>query len=81
MKDDPYHDIKKVHKAHLMSKRGGVSPLCAETPRAIRLSRETWTLRDEDVTCEKCLAALGVPDAKSEAMRRRDKKIAFIVGE
>ncbi len=57
-KDDPYHDIRPYHKAHLVSAKGDVSPLCAARPRKIDLRRELWTLRDEAVTCKRCLAAL-----------------------
>ncbi len=57
-KDDPYHDSKVYHKAHLWSKNGHVSPLCAKKPRALNLSRELWTIRDEAVTCKRCLAAI-----------------------
>lgn len=55
---DPYHDDKKYHKAHLMDPNGNVSPLCAAKPRKINLDRECWTMRDEAVTCKKCLAML-----------------------
>jgi hypothetical protein len=81
MKDDPYNDIKKIHYANLIGPQGQVSPMCANPPRAINLNREIWTLRKQDVTCSKCLDALGVPDAKREAKRRRDKQIEFIVGK
>jgi len=73
--DDPYNDFKKVHKSHLINKRGGVSPLCATTPRAINLKKDSWTLTDSAVTCAKCLEAMGVADAKAEAERRRRKQI------
>jgi hypothetical protein len=56
MKDDPYHDRKKVHMADRIARGGLVSPLCAKTPRAINLKRESWTLQWELVTCKKCLA-------------------------
>lgn len=48
--------MKTVHKAHLVSEKGDVSPLCAPEPRAIDLKRATWTIRWEAVTCKKCLA-------------------------
>lgn len=44
-----------VHRARLINPDGGVSPLCAKTPRAIDLRRATWVLRDAGVTCPKCL--------------------------
>ncbi len=48
-----------VHRAKLINERGGVSPLCARTPRAINLKRATWVLRDEAVTCPRCLSLMG----------------------
>jgi hypothetical protein len=53
-KDDPYHDIKIYHMAHLISAKGHVSPLCAEKPRKINLRLAMWTIRKEAVTCKKC---------------------------
>lgn len=46
------------HRAHLTSSKGDVSPLCADRPRKINVkggSGETWTLRDEAVTCPQCI--------------------------
>lgn len=48
--------MKLVHKAKLLNNLGGVSPVCADRPRAINLKRATWTNRWEAVTCKKCLA-------------------------
>lgn len=56
--NDPYHDVKPVHFAHLISPTGSVSPLCAATPRRLDLKRATWTNRREAVTCQRCLAKL-----------------------
>jgi len=50
--------MKIVHKAKLISDKGDVSPLCAKTPRKIDLAKESWTLRDSEVTCPKCLKEL-----------------------
>ena len=52
---NPY--AKPYHMADKISGRG-VSPLCAKTPRAINLKRASWTLREEAVTCAKCLALI-----------------------
>lgn len=60
--DDPYHDRKIYHKGHLFGPKGEVSPLCAKTPRNLRLDRELWTLCDDAVTCKKCLAALAAKE-------------------
>ena len=46
---------KKIHRAKLISEAGDVSPLCAKTPKPINLKKESWTNRDEAVTCKKCL--------------------------
>jgi hypothetical protein len=48
--------VKIYHKAKMINDKGGVSPVCAEKPRAIDLTRATWTNRWEAVTCKKCLA-------------------------
>lgn len=37
---------------------GAVSALCFKRPRKIDLTRSSWTIRDEAVTCSKCLALL-----------------------
>jgi len=66
-RDDPYHDVKKYHMAHLWSQKGDVSPLCADKPRKINLSRELWTIRPEAVTCKKCLARLAEKKAAESA--------------
>lgn len=57
--DDPYHDRKVYHKADLINKRtGAVSALCFAKPRSINLEVAAWTIRDEAVTCPKCLEML-----------------------
>ena len=43
-----------IHKAKLVSNKGGISPLCAETPHKLNLSKASWTLADALVTCEQC---------------------------
>lgn len=58
MNSDPYHDIKPIHMAALISRTGGISPLCAPTPRRINLKRASWTIRAEAVTCARCRAKL-----------------------
>lgn len=50
-------DLKLVHRAGSVS-AVGVSAYCYEKPHAIKMDRETWTLRDEAVTCPKCIAKL-----------------------
>lgn len=47
------------HRAKHIGPNGEVSALCFKKPRAIDMtSRETWTIRDEAVTCRKCKNAL-----------------------
>lgn len=55
--------MKIVHKAKLVSDKGDVSPLCAKKPRKVNMNKENWTLRNEAVTCPKCLKELtaGIP--------------------
>jgi hypothetical protein len=62
MTPNPYHDRKKYHMAKLIGD-GGVSPLCAKTPRKINLHRESWTTHKKMVTCKQCLALM---DRKTE---------------
>lgn len=44
-----YHRASKIHDD------GKVSALCFARPRPIDLSRASWTIRDEAVTCPRCL--------------------------
>lgn len=55
---------KPVHRAKHLGPSGQVSPLCAKTLRALDLTRATWTLRDDAVTCPRCLAALAAAPAR-----------------
>ena len=48
---------RKYHRADKVSDKG-VSALCFAVPRAISLTRASWTIRDEAVTCKKCLEAM-----------------------
>jgi hypothetical protein len=47
--------VRIYHKAKLIDRKGRISPVCADPPKAINLKKETWTLRWEAVTCPKCL--------------------------
>lgn len=58
---DPYHDRKPIHLAKHMAPDGGVSPLCAKTPRALNLKVATWTLDRNAVTCPRCKKLLPAP--------------------
>lgn len=46
------------HMARAIREDGAVSPLCAKTPRAINMKKESWVLRLEAVTCQKCIDAI-----------------------
>jgi len=52
------HKPKRVHKAALVCDDARVSALCFAKPRAIVLSRATWTFKVEHATCPKCLAII-----------------------
>jgi len=52
--------MKVCHLAKMIDKNGNVSPLCASTPRKINLAKESWTIRDDAVTCKKCLSAMTI---------------------
>ncbi len=49
---------KIVHRAKHLHPDGSVSPLCATSTRAINTRRASWTLRDDAVTCKRCLSCL-----------------------
>lgn len=56
---DPHGVGRLYHRADKINPSGAISALCYPTPRAIPTTgRETWTLRDEAVTCPKCLKIL-----------------------
>jgi hypothetical protein len=57
LKTGPYA-VKPYHYASLINTKGGVSPLCADRPRALNLKVSLWTLRPEAVTCPECLKRL-----------------------
>ncbi len=70
--EDPYHDNKIYHLAKMIRGRdGAVSPLCAEAPRKLDVSKETWTIRHKAVTCPKCLAKIKKAEAKKQEEPRR----------
>jgi hypothetical protein len=46
---------RTYHRATKIREDGSVSALCFKSPRAIDMRRATWTIRDEAVTCPKCL--------------------------
>jgi hypothetical protein len=47
--------VKTVHRAALCNESGDVTSRCAPM-RVVNLKRATWTIRDEAVTCARCLA-------------------------
>lgn len=51
---------KIYHLAKLIANDGSgrVSPLCARRPKALNNTTDTWTNRDDAVTCAKCLAIM-----------------------
>lgn len=59
---------KRVHKAVAVNQRGGVAALCSPVPRAISMTKASWTLTNRFVTCPKCLEALAAEDRIDEAL-------------
>jgi hypothetical protein len=57
---------KKCHMAYQVNEKGGVTALCFLSPRAINLKVATWTNREEDVTCPKCLEQIGDNEYENE---------------
>lgn len=49
-------ETKIVHMAKHVAPDGRVSALCFSRPRAIDLTRASWTNRPYAVTCKKCKA-------------------------
>ncbi|HEV2674177.1 MAG TPA: hypothetical protein VGV37_06505 [Aliidongia sp.] len=47
------------HRAKGIREDGAVSALCFTSPRAINMKVATWTIRDEAVTCPRCLEIIG----------------------
>ena len=62
MKRHPQYGLygdKIIHRAglsHLLT--GQVSARCFKKPRPINMDIASWTIRDEAVTCKKCLALI-----------------------
>lgn len=52
---DKKTDPQPGQKASKVSSAGKVSALCFKRPHAIDLARESWTIRNEGVTCEECV--------------------------
>jgi hypothetical protein len=46
---------KIIHRGDKIRLDGAVSARCFASARAIDLKRATWTLRDDAVTCPKCI--------------------------
>ena len=49
---------RMYHRGDKINQRGGVSALCFAAPRAINMTRATWTMSDDAVTCPKCKALI-----------------------
>jgi len=50
--------MRIIHKATKVNQNGNVSALCFKSPRSINMKTSTWVLRDEAVTCPRCLVIL-----------------------
>ncbi len=49
---------RTVHLARLINRQGEISPLCAVSPRALNLKKESWTTQVRYVTCLRCQAKI-----------------------
>lgn len=58
---------RPVHRAKHVTSAGDVSPLCAPKPRRLDLTRSSWTLRDDAVTCPRCRALIAARHAPEVA--------------
>lgn len=61
--------MRITHKAVKFAPNGDASALCSERPRAINMRTSTWTLRDEAVTCKRCLAKLKTAQPSVKGVR------------
>ncbi len=50
--------VRIIHRAAKINSSGDVSALCFSRPRAIDMKRASWVLRDETVTCPRCLSLI-----------------------
>lgn len=58
---DPYGDTKIYHMASKFSSLRHMRPLCSPK-RALDMKYNVWTIREEVVTCPKCLKLLTKQD-------------------
>jgi hypothetical protein len=49
------------HRAVGMNLYGDVTAACFKVPRRIDLSKASWTIRDEAVTCPRCRKLIATP--------------------
>lgn len=54
----PLPPTRVRHRGDKINSRGRVSALCFATPRAIDMTRATWVMSDDAVTCPKCRALI-----------------------
>ena len=47
-------NVRRVHYGDKVAPNGGISPLCANTPRRIDMKHSTWTRVTTYVTCPRC---------------------------
>jgi len=64
MKNVNLPTIRPYHRAKLIGPNGEVSPLCANEPKALDLSKGMWTISDKAVTCRACLRAIDAAKAE-----------------
>lgn len=61
-----------IHRAGKVNERGDISAKCYKVPKAINLSKETWTLIDKNVTCPKCIKILTTAIQESVELKEKD---------
>lgn len=65
-RDDPYHDRKRSHMAEKIRSDGAVKALCFQGNKPINLRVALWTMKPEQVTCEKCRKLIAVRHVKKK---------------
>ena len=58
MECPPLPPTRMFHRGAKVNRHGRVTALCFVRPHGIDMTRATWTIRDEAVTCPKCKALI-----------------------
>ena len=60
----PLPPTRMYHRADKIDSRGRVSALCFARPRAIDMTRASWTISDDAVTCHKCRSIIAAREGE-----------------